>query len=217
MLRVVKCVEERKRKEEKRRKSTLCHDTFEWSCSPPIQLLHTLDQLQTVSEAQPSTPHLPKLDKEMATDNVLVVLSPTRSTSDSAGKGTQMTGPSAPPSLASSISAINVQDPPMHEETTEGQGHHDIPVRELEMGCRKAECVTEEVVPKLDVSQEQMMDTAVSQKRVTGSQLLPLPAGTLSKEKQKGHVQFQGWPQEVQESKVNRQAVSQRYRRLFPE
>ena len=194
---------------------------------PPMQLLHTLDQLQTVSEAQPSIPHSPKLDEEMAaiaTDNVLVVSSPTRSTSDSAGKGTQMTGPSVPPSLASSISAIIVQGPPMHDEkleTTEVQGHHDIPVveRDPEMVCRKADCVTEEVVPKLSVSQgqKQTMDPAASQKRVTDSQLPPLPVGILSKEKQKGHVQFQGWPQEVQESKVNRKTVSQRCRHLFPE
>ena len=156
-----------------------------------------------------------------ATDNVLVVPSPTRSTSHSAGKGTQITEPSVPPSLASSISVINVQDSPMDDEkleTTEVQGHHDIPVieREPEMECRKAECVTE-VVPKLSQEQKQTMDTAVSQKRVTDSQLPPLPVGTLSKEKQKGRVQFQGWPQEVQESKVNRQTVSQRYRPLFPE
>lgn len=181
---------------------------------PCIQLLHTLDQLQTVSEA----PHPLKLDEEMAAINVLEAPSPTGSTSDSE-EGTQITGPSVPPSLASNISVINVQDPPMHDgkqETTEVQGHHDIPVRDPETGRRKVEYVTEmekEVVPKLDVSQEQKrtMDTAVSQYRVTDSQPLPLSVDTPSKAKQKGHVQFQDWPQRVQESKVNRQTVSQRY------
>ena len=81
------------------------------------------------------------------------------------------------------------------QETTEMQEHHDIPVRDPEMGRRKTECVAEmekEVVPKLDVSQEQKqtMDTAVSQDRVTDSQPLPLSVDTPSKAKQKGHVQF---------------------------
>lgn len=154
----------------------------------------------------------------MAAINVLEAPSPTGSTSDSE-KGAQITGPSVPPSLASNILVINVQDPPMNDEkqeTTEVQGHHDIPVRDPEMGHRKVECVTEmekEVVPKLDVSQEQKqtMDTAVSQDRVTDSQPLPLSVDTPSKTKQKGHVQFQDWPQRVQESKVDRQTVSQRY------
>lgn len=178
---------------------------------PCIQLLHTLDQLQTVSEA----PHPLKLDEEMAAINVLEAPSPTGSTSDSE-KGAQITGPSVPPSLASNISVINVQDPSMHDgkqETTEVQGHHDIPVRDPETGRRKVEYVTEmeqEVVPKLDVSQEQKrtMDTAVSQYRVTDSQPLPFSVDTHSKAKRKAHVQFQEWPQRVQES---RQTVSQRY------
>lgn len=186
---------------------------------PCIQLLHTLDQLQTVSEA----PHPLKLDEEMAAINVLEAPSPTGSTSDSE-KGTQITGPSVPPSLASNISVVIVQDPPMHDgkqETTAVQRHHDIPVRDPQTGRRKVEYVTEmeQVVPKLDVSQEQKraMDTAVSQDRVTDSQPLPLSVDTPSKAKQKVHVQFQDWPQRVQESKVNRQTVSQRYwiTRLF--
>lgn len=154
----------------------------------------------------------------MAAINVFEAPSPTGSTSGSE-KGTQITRPSVPPSLASNILVINVQDPPMHDkkqETTEVQRHHDIPVRDPETGHRKVECVAEmeqEVVPKLDVSQEQKptMNTAVSQDRVTDSQPLPLSVGTPSKAKQKGHVQFQDWPQRVQESKVNRQTVLQRY------
>jgi len=151
----------------------------------------------------------------MAAINVLEAPSRTGSTSDSK-KGAQITGPSVPPSLASNILVINVQDPPMNDEkqeTTEMQEHHDIPVRDPQTGRRKAECVTEMVVPNLDVSQEQKqtMDTAVSQDRVTDSQPLPLSVDTPSKAKQKGHVQFQDWPQRVQESKVDRQTVSQRY------